>query len=373
MNMGLGDRGDFLHLGNLKPKKVFNLLKKILSKSGAKLKYQPLTYYIDISTLCNLKCPHCFQSDYNSEQHIKREFMKYDDFLIILKKIKDYAFILHLYTWGESLLNPEALKIIRASLDAGIRSRISSNLSVRMSNHYIEELIDSGLYRLTCSIDGPTQEIYEKYRVKGNLERVLDNAKRILETRKRRGSRYPILMYRMIVFEWNHNYVEQARELAKEIGFDGFSVYPGIFTIDGHEMIWDMEKKIWTKDFSLSGDINNLRFENSLTEDAEETDINTGVSNGVNIDLPKLKNGDDIAKAKSPCHWLFNNMVITANGRSLACCTTTNRNAEGLSLFDYSLSEVWNTEGYENSRKYSLGLNQERDTVMSQCKSCSLL
>lgn len=336
MDIGLGTRSDFIHFGNLRPKKFLNLLKKEFSTPRPILNYFPLSYYIDISTVCNLRCLHCFQSEFDPNVHIKRQFMKYADFLKILNKIKDYALILHLYNWGEPLLNPDALKMIGAAYDCGIRSRISSNIALRMSDEYIERLVDSGLYRLTCSIDGPTQEIYGKYRMNGDIEQVLSNAKRILAARERSASQYPMIVYRMLVFEWNHEYVEQARDLARRMGFDSFYTYPGTYNKDGKEVIWDIENRRWKND-------------------------------------PCMRSGINLVKAKNPCHWLFNSMVITANGKSLACCIIPELAAEGLSLCDNSLYEVWNSQGYVRSREYSLGLAQDRNAVMSQCRKCAYL
>ncbi|MCR4293545.1 MAG: radical SAM protein [Candidatus Kuenenia sp.] len=334
MDIGLGTRKDFIHFGNLKPKKIFNIYKKVFSTPRPILNYFPLSYYIDLSTICNLRCLHCFQREFDSDKHIKRQFMKYEDFLKILEKIKDYALILHLYNWGESLLNPDALKIIRAAYDCGIRSRISSNIAMRMSDEYVEGIIESGLYRLTCSIDGPTQEIYGKYRVDGDIEQVINNARRILAVRKKRSVKYPFIVYRMLVFEWNHEYIEQSRNLAKEIGFDGFYTYPGTYNRDGEEVLWDMDNRRWKSD-------------------------------------PGRRSGMNLVKAKTPCHWLFNSMVLTANGRSLACCTIPELAAEGPSLIQCSLNEVWNSEGYVRSREYSLGLTLDRSKVMYQCKKCA--
>jgi MoaA/NifB/PqqE/SkfB family radical SAM enzyme len=344
-NVGLGERRDFFHFGNLKPQKMINLLKKVFSKQKPELSYFPLTYYVDVSTICNLKCPHCFQSAFNQDIHIQRQFMKYEDFLKILNKIKDYALILHLYTWGESLLNPDICKMIRAANDNGIRSRISSHMSIKMDDKFIGELVDSGLHRLTCSIDGPTQEIYEKYRVGGDLEQILNNVKKILLERKKRGLKYPLMIYRMIIFDWNYEYLDQARSLAEEIGFDSFVAHPGRNTVGGQEVIWDMENKQWVPE----------------------------VGRRPEIDFDKVPD-EEISKAEHPCHWLFNNMVITANGKSLACCTIPELAAvEELSLVKHSLSEVWNSQGYIDSRRFSLGLSQDRGVVMSHCEKCSML
>ena len=99
--MSLGSRYDMLHLGNLKPKKIWNFLKCIFLKKRKNLSYYPITYIIDPSTICNLKCPFCFQGKYDSEVHLKKELMSYNDFLNILGKIKNHALIIYLYNFSK--------------------------------------------------------------------------------------------------------------------------------------------------------------------------------------------------------------------------------------------------------------------------------
>lgn len=244
--------------------------------------------------------------------------------------------MIYLYNYGESFLNRDTVKMLALCKKEGIRCRISSNLSFKMSDKQAADIVRSGLYRLTCSIDGPTQEIYGQYRVGGNLERVFENIKKINYYKRKFRSRTPYIYYRMLVFEWNHQYVEEARQKAQEMGVDGFFADPGRYILNGQKVSWDIKNKSWRK-------------------------------------IKAKRNLDKLTKADKPCPWLFKNMVLSPSGKNLVCCFVNEKRGEHMSLLDNTLEEVWNSKEYIESRKYTLGLSKDRSRVLKACQSCRLL
>jgi MoaA/NifB/PqqE/SkfB family radical SAM enzyme len=221
---------DYLSFHNLKPKRVVNALQYLLwGKRSARLRHYPLFYMLETGNVCRLRCPFCVQGNYDSQVNSSKRLMGYDDFLVILRKIQDYALVLDLFKHGEPFLNPEIVRMTAAASAAGLRCRISSALNFTLTDEMAREICRSGLYKLTCAIDGVTQRAYEKYRVNGDLRLALDNAARIIRARNAARRRRPIIIFRMLVFEWNHEQVEAARQLAVEMGFDGFAADPGVF------------------------------------------------------------------------------------------------------------------------------------------------
>ena len=55
--------------------------------------------------------------------------------------------------------------------------------------------VESGLDRLIISIDGTTQEVYQQYRVGGNLEKVLQGASNIVKWKKELKSKTPFVIF----------------------------------------------------------------------------------------------------------------------------------------------------------------------------------
>ena len=48
-----------------------------------------------------------------------------------------------------------------------------------VSDEMIEEIIDSGLDHMTFSVDGASQEVYEKYRVGGVYEECIESLRKL--------------------------------------------------------------------------------------------------------------------------------------------------------------------------------------------------
>ncbi len=84
----------------------------------------------------------------------------------------------------------------------------------------VQSAIDSGMDCFIFSVDGATQETYERYRVNGRLERVLDAMRRMVAMRNAQGKKRPLIVWRYILFAWNDSAEEMnlARKMAAEIG-----------------------------------------------------------------------------------------------------------------------------------------------------------
>ena len=76
------------------------------------------------------------------------------------------------------------------------------------------------LDRLIISIDGTTQEVYEQYRVGGNLDKVMEGAKNIVKWKKELKSKTPFIVFQFLVVKPNEHQMEDVKKLAKEMGVD---------------------------------------------------------------------------------------------------------------------------------------------------------
>lgn len=185
----------------------------------------PCHITIDPGNFCNLRCPGC-HTGIKHPQMMTPSFLKAQDYKVIFDQVRDHAFSVALYNWGEPFLNKQLFDIIGYTTESGVGSTIHSNFNL-FSEKMAEHCVHSGLTHIYLSIDGATQESYEKYRVKGKLDQVLENLKMMVETKKRLKSRYPIITWKFLVFEHNKHEAEQARRMAKELGADEFEVFHG--------------------------------------------------------------------------------------------------------------------------------------------------
>ena len=97
-----------------------------------------------------------------------------------------------------------------------IWTRISSNLSLKYKENYLEQLLKSGLNLLHVDIDGIDQEVYSKYRKKGDLNVVIENLKKIKEIKIKNNIKEPIIELAMLAMKQNEHQHKDFYKFAKE-------------------------------------------------------------------------------------------------------------------------------------------------------------
>src|SRR5262249_53767760 len=143
--------------------------------------------------------------------------MHLEPYLHLLDEIGAYLLLVEVFNWGEPLLHPDLPAIIAAASGRGISTRVNTNLSVPLSEHDAERLVASGLSDLFVSIDGATQEVYERYRVHGNLELVIHNCRLIAEAKRRLRSALPRLTLQFLQFPCNEGDADRVAALAASL------------------------------------------------------------------------------------------------------------------------------------------------------------
>ena len=93
-------------------------------------------------------------------------------------------------------------------------------MRISSPTHLRRKTVESGPDRLIISLDGLDQETYEKYRVGGSLEKVMEGTRNLVSWKKELRSRSPYIILQFIVFRTNEHQVEDVRKLARELGVD---------------------------------------------------------------------------------------------------------------------------------------------------------
>lgn len=206
----------------LTPLKLFNLVIRELEilRRVDLPKGLPFHAVIDILNACNLQCSYCptgrRQNSGRSQRIIDIDLLE-----IFLDNIGKYLIMADLFNWGEPLLHPQIDNIVRMFHERRIFHHISTNLNIH-NKQVLEKVCDAGLDFLTISISGITQEIYEKYHQKGDINLVLDNLRHIINYKKKLKCINPIIELKYLVFKFNIHQIDEARNLAKEMGVDIF-------------------------------------------------------------------------------------------------------------------------------------------------------
>ncbi|MBI4686388.1 MAG: radical SAM protein [Nitrospirae bacterium] len=194
-------------------------------KAGLTLKSSRATGYpihvtIEPTNICNLHCPLCATGTGTLGRPKGR--MTLEQFQSIVDEIKRYVLRFEIAGMGEPLIHTDIFRMIRYAADAGLWVHLDSNIMLINTEQKVRELIDSGLGLLNMSIDGATQDTYEKYRIGGKLDVVLGNVKALIAEKRRRGVIYPEIVCQVVVTKNNEHEVEEIRRMAVELGVDRF-------------------------------------------------------------------------------------------------------------------------------------------------------
>ena len=173
----------------------------------------PTVFYVETVLACNLKCPECAIGS-SAITDRKKGLMTCDDFNIIWSKIKPYAKLVYLHKWGEPTMNPNISYFI-SEVSKSCHSHIMTN-GVELNEEKISSMINSGLGSLIFSVDGVTQNVYEKYRIGGNCEKVWHNIQKARDIINRNGAQTDLIA-QFIVFRHNEHELDTFIEKCKTL------------------------------------------------------------------------------------------------------------------------------------------------------------
>jgi len=176
---------------NSNPRDLFNIASKISLQKAANAasvlssfyysrftgvpsqKGLPVSISIEPTTSCNLRCPECpsgLRAFSRPTGMLDKNF-----FEKIIDELSGHLLYLVFYFQGEPYLNPAFLDMVRYASSKKIYTATSTNAHY-MNDDNARRTVESGLDRLIISIDGVTQDVYEKYRVGGSVEKVLEGS-----------------------------------------------------------------------------------------------------------------------------------------------------------------------------------------------------
>lgn len=302
---------------HLTPKKVANFLTNEVEFRARKTKLRSLPYFIKIETAgtCQLRCPGCCLGSSETAKYNKEAMLSVDGLKRIIDSLSDVLVGANLSLLGEAFLNPNLLEMVSYCRDKNVGTVFPTNLSIKLSQDEIEGVVKSGLDHLMVSIDGTTQEVFEKYRRGANLDLVLKNSAAIIAAKKALGSRYPFMEFKFILFDHNRDQLGGAEKLSQKMGFNKFSVV----------------------------------LDNASPVTAEA------------MEQARARN---MAK-KRACFWPWNSAVVRWDGTVLPCCTSL---AKMGNIYETPFAEIWNNSKYQTLRAFFA--NHERNEVTKSCFPC---
>ena len=289
----------------------------------------PISISIEPTTSCNLRCPECPSGLRNFTRPTGMlDVLFYQN---LIDQISDHLWYLTFYFQGEPYLHPKFTEMVNYAVSKKIYTATSTNAHF-ISDENAKKTIESGLHRLIISVDGATQETYSQYRVGGQLEKVIDGTKKILEWKKKLKSKTPYVIFQFLVVKPNEHEIKKIQEMAQTLGVDEVKFKTAqIYDFEnGHPLIPEQEQY--------------SRYKKS--------------ADGKWIIKNELLN---------QCWRMWSGCVITWDGKVVPCCFDKDAQHQLGDLRKERFTEIWNSAAYNNFRSKILQSRKQIDI----CTNCS--
>jgi len=290
----------------------------------------PMSISFEPTTACNLRCPECpsgLRSFTRPTGHLPDALFRQT-----IDQLAPTLTYLLFYFQGEPYLHPRFLEHVQYAAQKGIYTATSTN------GHYLDEArarktIESGLHRLIISIDGATQETYAQYRIGGQLSKVLQGTRTLVQLKKAMKSTTPHIIFQCLVVKPNEHQVKTIKQMARELG------------------------------------VNEVRFKTAQIYDYENGSplIPTQAKYSRYKLLP---NGQYAIKNKllNHCWKMWHSAVITWNGTVVPCCFDKDATHQVGQLGKSTFKQIWQGPAYNAFRSTLLRSRSE----IEMCKNCTV-
>jgi radical SAM protein with 4Fe4S-binding SPASM domain len=327
---------DFLNIvSKFTLRRIFNATAVVSGYWASKITGRPIvlgfpaTVSIEPTTSCNLRCPECpsgLRSFTRATGMLDEKFYRR-----IIDQIHSRVMYLVFYFQGEPFLNPAFLEMVSYAVSKNIYTATSTNA------HYLDDetarkTVESGLDRLIISIDGTSQEVYEKYRVGGKLNKVIEGTKNVISWKKKLKTSKPQVVFQFLVVRPNEHQIEEAKKLAGECGADKI-----VF------------KTAQIYDYENGSDLIPLNEKYSRYKISSDNKFH-------------IKN-----KMLNHCWRLWHSSVITWDGKMVPCCFDKDASYLMGDLQSESFEKVWKGNSYTKFRQSLLRSRKDIDI----CTNCT--
>jgi MoaA/NifB/PqqE/SkfB family radical SAM enzyme len=305
----------------------------------SKTRSYPYVMILDPSSVCQLRCPLCLTgivNEYGKHKHLPdaaRPPVRLARGVVdsIFDECGEVLFYCHFFNWGEPLLNEGLPDYIRAASARNIYTKVDTNLSLRLTDKKLEDLLSAGVGEIAASIDGFSQETYEQYRVGGRFELALDNLVRLAATRDRLGLDTKITWH-FLMFKFNEHEVPDIIAFCKQYGIEFLARDP---------VVWG-DKTDWRPAHQREGRPNPYRPDRIAELQSPEWITPAGLL-PLHVGRPEGRS----------CAWHYSYTSVNADGGVLPCCGLYKKTADfgTITQAPGSFGKTWNNTHFQKVRR----------------------
>ena len=205
------------------PRRILNNLKLSvsygLSACGVltRWKLSPAFISVEPANVCNLHCPEC-PVGMRTTPAVKST-LDFNLFKKLMDELSPGLMHVIFYFQGEPLLNPDFTEMVSYARSKNLLTSSSTNAQL-ITDELARGIVESGLDRLIISIDGATQDVYEKYRVGGSLFKALNAVTSLVKWKENLRSASPLIEIQFLVLSTNEHQMADMKRLARNLKAD---------------------------------------------------------------------------------------------------------------------------------------------------------
>ncbi len=181
----------------------------------------PAALLVGVTSKCNLRCDFCFHADNDIPTEARRPkgMMPFERFAAIVDQAHGWCTHLEFALFGEPMLHPRFIDMVRLAVEADLTVGIFSNATLLNATR-ARDLVAAGPASVTVSMEGGTPEEYNRVRVGARWENVAANLRGLVAARREAGRRAPFIIVRGIELEGQAGQRQAHAALYHEMGVD---------------------------------------------------------------------------------------------------------------------------------------------------------
>ena len=271
----------------------------------------PPNLQIEIASICNFRCIFCYQTDnlFNKKSNGFMGQMDFKVFKKIIDEVEGKIQFITLASRGEPTLCKDFSKMLSYVKNKFLGFKVNTNASM-LNEDKIHAILNSNISTLVISADAAEEKEYSKYRVNGDLKKIISNLKKFNQIK--------------------NDYYPNSKIITRVSGVKFSS-----------KQDYQKLKSFWSEFVDQVAFVNYLPWENIYI---------------------KEKNG-----ITTPCTDLWRRMFIWWDGYANPCDVDYKSNMKLGNIFNNSIKEIWNSSQYNDLRKMHLNSDRQKLQICSKC------
>jgi spiro-SPASM protein len=281
----------------------------------------PKRVILEASNICNLRCLMCA-----IQRHSVRPkgSMTYSLYKKIIDEISQHEIeYLSLQGGGEPLLHKDIIKFIKYAKKKDIKNVGFATNAFFLTEEKAKKIIEAKLDWISFSVDGYSEDTYNKIRIGSDFKTVINNIKKFIELNKKADKKIKTLVS-LVKFSENENELEKFRNfwepLVDTVNFKVYQTYAGkiqdkriekdkettpIKRMPCHQLLRNDIIILWDGNvIPCCRDIDGVLIYGNVNNDSIASIYNNEIRNGY-IKLHKEGKWDEIPLCKNCYEWMF--------------------------------------------------------------------